>query len=100
MTALAASNPLFGFLDFLFSLLSMACFIVKAVMTPLAIGLLYFTERLKIELKTVEHIKSKWGVFPFITQPSATKPSNLFMFFLMAIGISKVPGTFKILILN
>ena len=42
-------------------------------------------------------IKSKWAVFPLITQPIATKPSNLLIFFEIIIGISKTPGTFIIL---
>ena len=32
---------------------------------------------------------------PLITQPNATKPSNFFIFFLIATGISNTPGTLK-----
>ena len=46
------------------------------------------TERFKIELKTEVHMKSKCGVSPLITQPSATNPSYFFKFFFIAIGIS------------
>ena len=42
----------------------------------------------KIVLNIEEHIKSKCGVWPLITQPNATNPSNFFMFLLIAIGIS------------
>ena len=57
-------------------------------------------ERLKIELNNEELNKSKWGVWPFIIHPKATNPSNLFIFLLIDIGISKAPGILKILILN
>ena len=58
MTALAASDPLFCLLEF-FLLLCFAWFKFKAVITPFPIGLLYFIERLKIELNNEEHNKSK-----------------------------------------
>ena len=58
MTALAASEPLFGFFE-LFWLLCLACIKFKAVITPFPIGLLYFIERFKIELNNEEHNKSK-----------------------------------------
>ena len=51
-------------------------------------GLLKVIERFKVELNVDEHIKSKCGVSPFITHPKATNPSNFFIFFLIAIGIS------------
>ena len=41
-------------------------------------------------------IKSKCGVCPFITHPSAMNPSNFFIFFEIVTGISKTPGTFII----
>ena len=49
----------------------------------------------KVEIASKEdlHIKSKWGVFPLITQPNAIKPSYLFIFLLIETGISKIPGT-------
>ena len=59
MTAFAASDPLFGLLDFVFLLLCLAWFKFKAVITPFPIGLLYFIERLKIELNNEEHNRSK-----------------------------------------
>ena len=54
----------------------------------------------KIDLKVDLLINSKCGVFPFMTHPKAIKPSNLFIFRLKAIGISNIPGTFKILTFN
>ena len=63
ITALAASDPLFGFfLELDFTLLCRACLIFKAVIIPLPIGLLKFIERFKIVLNVDEHIKSKCGV--------------------------------------
>ena len=44
-------------------------------------------------------IKSKWGVCPLITHPSAINPSNFFIFFEIVTGISKTPGTLMVLIL-
>ena len=38
-------------------------------------------------------IKSKWGVWPLITQPNAKNASNFFKFFDIVTGISKTPGT-------
>ena len=43
-------------------------------------------------------IKSKWGVWPFITQPKAKKASYFLIFFEIVTGISKTPGTLIILI--
>ena len=40
-------------------LLCLACFRFRAVITPFPIGLLYFIERLKIELNNEAHSKSK-----------------------------------------
>ena len=87
MIASAASEPLFGFFFFDKLLLWTACLKFKAVIMPFPMGLLKLTERFKIELNVEKHIKSKWGVWPLITQPSAIKPSYLFIFFLIAIGI-------------
>ena len=42
-------------------------------------------------------IKSKWGVCPLITHPSAINASYFFKFFEIVTGISKTPGTFIIL---
>ena len=92
ITAIAASDPLLGLFELVFLLLCLAWFRLKAVITPFPIGLLKFISRLKIELNNDEHNKSKWGVLPFITHPRATKPSNLLIFFLIAIGISNAPG--------
>ena len=39
-------------------------------------------------------MKSKCGVLPLITHPSAIKASNFFKYFDIVIGISKTPGTF------
>ena len=64
------------------------------------IGLLKIIDMCKIELKVDEHIKSKCGVWPLMTQPKAIKPSNFFIFFLIAIGISKIPGTLIMLVLT
>ena len=100
ITALAASNPLFDLFDFVKPHLSFACFRLKEVIIPLPIGLLYFIEISKMDLKVDLLINSKCGVFPFITHPKAIKPSNLFIFRFMAIGISNIPGTFKILVLT
>ena len=88
MTAFAASWPLLGFFNELFILLLVAWLIFKAVIIPLPIGLLNSMDSFKIALNAVWQIKSKWGVWPFITHPKATNPSNFFIFFLMAIGIS------------
>ena len=57
MTALAASDPLLGFLVSVLLLLCFAWFKFKAVITPLPIGLLYLIERLKIESNNDEHNK-------------------------------------------
>ena len=38
-------------------------------------------------------MKSKCGVSPFITQPSAKKASYFLIFFEIVTGISKAPGT-------
>ena len=94
---IAASDPLFGF--FLFTSLHLLWAWPKlfAVIIPFPIGLLNEIERLKIASNVDLQIKSKCGVFPFITQPNTTNASNFFMFFLNAIGISKIPETFKIL---
>ncbi len=54
---------------------------------PFPIGLLYVIDKFKIASKVDLHIKSKCGVFPFITQPTATNASNFFIFFLIATGI-------------
>ena len=70
----------------------------NAVIIPFPIGLLKFIERSKIELNVELQIKLKWGVWPLITQPKATKASNFFIFFLIAIGISKTPGISILLI--
>ena len=67
---------------------------------PLPIGLLKLIDRFCIELKVAEQINSKWGVSPFITQPKTTKPSNFFILFLTAKGISNTPGIVKILTWN
>ena len=88
ITAFAASNPLLGFLLNVLLHLCMACLILYAVIIPLPIGLLKVIERFKIELNVDEHIKSKCGVWPLITQPKATNPSKFLIFFLIAIGIS------------
>ena len=58
MTAFAASEPLSFFLVLFFLLLCLAWFKFKAVITPFPIGLLYFVERLKIELNNDAHNKS------------------------------------------
>ena len=47
MTALAASDPLFGLLLVAFSHLWRACFIFKAVIIPFPIGLLNLIERVR-----------------------------------------------------
>ena len=44
-------------------------------------------------------IKSKWGVWPLITHPSAKKASNFFIFLDIVTGISKTPGTLIIFII-
>ena len=53
MTALAASDPLFGFLLIVLLHLCRACFILYAVIIPLPIGLLKLIDRFKIELKLI-----------------------------------------------
>ncbi len=67
---------------------------------PFPIGLLKFIDSEIIALNVEEQIKSKWGVSPLITQPKATNPSNFLIFFLIAVGISKTPGTSKMLTLK
>ena len=66
-------------------------------MTPFPIGFLFATEIFIIALVVAWDIKSKWGVSPFITHPSAMKASYLLIFFEIVIGISNTPGTFIIL---
>ena len=88
ITAFAASDPLLGFFLSVFLHLWRAWLILLAVIIPFPIGLLKVIERFKIEVNVDEHIKSKWGVWPLITQPRATNPLNFLIFFLIAIGIS------------
>ena len=91
MTALAASFPFFT--------LKIACFLLRHVRTPLPIGFLCIIDKFIIALFIAWDIKLKWGVLPLIIQPSATTPSNLLIYFDIITGISKAPGTFKILML-
>ena len=88
---------MFGLFDFINPHLSLACLIFNAVIIPLPIGLLNEIDIFKIASKQEEEIKSKCGVFPLMMHPKATKASNLLICFFIAIGISKTPGTFKIL---
>ena len=71
ITALAASNPLF--LELVLLDLSMACFLLKAVIMQFQIGLLLDIDKFIIASNEDLQIKLKWGVFPFITQPRAIK---------------------------
>ena len=50
ITALAASNPLLVLFDLTNPHLSLACFILNAVMIPFPIGLLYEIDKFKIDL--------------------------------------------------
>ena len=54
---------------------------LKAVMIPFPIGLLYLIDNFKIALNVDLQIKSKCGVLPLITHPKAIKPSNFLCFF-------------------
>ena len=82
-TALAASSPLFGLLDFFLPHRSKACFLFKAVMMPLPIIFSYLIDKFKMASNDDLHIKSKCGVLPFMTQPIATNASNFLIFFLL-----------------
>ena len=65
--------------------------------TALPIGFLYKIDSWIRPLVIAADIKSKLGVSPFIIDPTAIKPSNLFIFLAITTGISKAPGTSKIL---
>ena len=90
ITASAASAPFF--------LLAFACFMLRHVIIPLPIGLLLAIDKSIIALVEAWDIKSKWGVWPLITQPNARKASYFLIFFDIVTGISKTPGTLIILI--
>ena len=89
ITALVASAPLF--------FLAIACFMLKQVIIPLPIGFLWSIDKSIIPLVVAWEMKSKWGVSPLITHPSAKNPSNFLIFFDIVTGISNTPGTFIIL---
>ena len=88
-TESAASAPFF--------LRIFACFIFKQVIIPLPIGFLLITDKSIIAFVEAWDMKSKWGVWPFITQPRAKKASYFLIFFDIVTGISKTPGTLIIL---
>ena len=91
ITAFAASAP--------FRFLTLACFILRHVIMPLPIGFLLFTDISIIALVDAWEIKSKWGVCPLITHPSAKNASYFLIFFEIVTGISNTPGTVIILII-
>ena len=84
-TALAASLP--------FLPRALAWFLFKQVIIPLPTGFLDSTDIFIIASVVDLDIKSKWGVWPLITHPSATKPSYFFKFLDITTGISNTPGT-------
>ena len=90
INAIAASLPLF--FVFVFDL-SIAWFLFKHVIIPFVIGFLYLIDNFIIPSIAVLEMKSKWGVLPLITQPSAINASYFLIFFEIVIGISKTPGT-------
>ena len=61
-------------------------------------GFLFSTDSFIIASVEEWEIKSKWGVWPLITQPRAKKASYFLIFFEMVTGISKTPGTLIIFI--
>ena len=61
-------------------------------------GFLFSIDSFIIASVEAWEIKSKCGVSPFITQPSAKKASYFLIFFEIVTGISKAPGTLIILI--
>ena len=89
-TAFEASDPFF--------ILALACFILRHVSIPLPIGFLLSTARYIIAFVEAYEMKSKCGVWPFITHPKAIKPSYFLIFFDIVTGISNTPGTLTILI--
>ena len=66
ITALAASDPLFGFLLLVLLDLWRACLILLAVIIPFPTGLLKFIERFKIEINVELQIKKVTIQFLYI----------------------------------
>jgi hypothetical protein len=66
---------------------------------PLPTGFLLFTDKFIIAFVDALEIKSKCGVCPLITHPSARNASYFLIFFEIVTGISNTPGTDIILII-
>ena len=60
---------------------------------PLPMGFLLITDKFIIAWVEALEIKSKCGVSPLITHPSAINPSYFLIFLEIVTGISKTPGT-------
>ena len=91
MTAWAASLPFF--------FLAIAWRILRQVIIPFPIGFLFSIDNFIMASVEALEIKSKCGVWPFITQPNAKNPSYFLIFFDIVTGISNTPGTFKTLMI-